>query len=60
MMVTDAVRERFSIKQQNMAASSRLIKEALESGVIVPYDVGAAPKFMKYIPWWAARARAGT
>lgn len=49
-----SVRERFGIEQQNMAAASRLIKESVEAGVIIPYETGAAPRLMKYIPWWAA------
>jgi len=53
-LTNTSVRERFGIKPQNMATASRLIKEALEEKVIVPYDVSAAPKLMKYIPWWAA------
>ena len=35
-------------------AASRLIKEATESGAIVPYDPDAAPKLMRYVPVWAA------
>lgn len=51
-----SVRERFGIEPQNMAAASRLIKEAIDAKAIVPYDISAAPKLMKYVPWWAAPA----
>lgn len=48
-----SIRERFGIEPRNLAAASRLIREAVESGAIVAYDEHAAPKLMKYIPWWA-------
>lgn len=51
------IRARFGIDDQNIATASRLIKEAVEAGAIAPYDESAAPKYMKYIPWWAADAR---
>lgn len=51
-----SVRERFGIDARNMAAASRLIKEAIDEKAIVPYDISAAPKLMKYVPWWAASA----
>ena len=53
-----SVRERFGIDPQNMAAASRLIKEAIDEKAIVPYDISAAPKLMKYVPWWAAPPKA--
>lgn len=59
-LTNSSVRERFGIEPQNMAAASRLIKEAIEAGAIAPYDLGAAPKLMKYIPWWAAAPISGT
>jgi ATP-dependent DNA helicase RecG len=34
--------------------ASRLIRNAAEAHAIVPYDPTAAPKLMKYVPWWAA------
>jgi len=49
-----SLRERFGIQPKNSATASRLIKEAVESGAIVPYDPDAAPKFMRYVPIWAA------
>lgn len=52
-LTNSSVRERFGIEPQNIAAASRLIKEAVDDGVIAPYDADAAPKLMKYVPWWA-------
>jgi ATP-dependent DNA helicase RecG len=53
-MTNTSVRERFGIQPQNSAYASRLIREAVEDGLIVPYDASAAPKKMRYIPSWAA------
>ena len=52
-MTNTSVRERFGIEPRNTATASRLIKEALEAGTIVPYDRQSAPKLMRYVPWWA-------
>jgi ATP-dependent DNA helicase RecG len=59
-LTNTSVRERFGIEPQNIAAASRLINEAVEAKSILPYDMSAAPKLMKYIPWWAAADKAGT
>lgn len=52
-MTNSTVRQRFGIEDRNSATASRLIKDAVEAGVIHPYDEKAAPKQMRYIPWWA-------
>jgi predicted HTH transcriptional regulator len=51
-----SVRERFRISFTNRAAASRLIRDAVEAGVIVPRDPDAGPGQMQYVPWWAAGA----
>jgi ATP-dependent DNA helicase RecG len=48
-----SIRERFGIQAKNSATASRLIREATESGNLVPYDQDAAPKLMRYLPHWA-------
>ncbi|MES1245143.1 MAG: ATP-binding protein [Acidobacteriota bacterium] len=52
-----SVRQRFGIEPNNKATASRLIREAVEAGVIVPHDPEAAPKLMRYVPVWAAPNR---
>ena len=52
-MTNSSVRERFGIDEKNAATASRLIKEAVEAGVIGPYDPMAANKLMRYVPYWA-------
>ena len=48
-----SLRERFGVEEKNKAAVSRYIREALEEGVIKPYDEDASRKLMKYVPFWA-------
>lgn len=52
-MTNATLRERFGIDAKNSATASRYIKEAVESGMVRPYDDGASRKFMKYVPFWA-------
>ena len=53
VMTNASLRQRFGIAEKNSAIASRLIKEALEAELIVPYDENASRKYMKYLPWWA-------
>lgn len=55
-LTNSSVRTRFGIEPRNSAAASRLIKEAVEAGVILPDDSTAPPKLMRYIPFWAGPA----
>lgn len=48
-----SLRERFGVDEKNMATVSRYISEAVEEGVIKPFDAKASKKFMKYVPFWA-------
>jgi len=59
-LTNTSLRERFGIKPQNIAVASRLIREAVKAKTIVPHDEQAAPKLMKYVPFWAAPGRSGT
>jgi len=49
-----SLRARFGVEEQNRATVSRVIREAVAAGVIVPADPEAAPKLMRYLPFWAA------
>src|SRR4051812_39660369 len=48
-----SIRARFGIEPGNKAMASRYIREAVDEGVIKPYDEQAARKMMKYRPFWA-------
>ena len=52
-MTNSSLRERFGVEAKNSAAISRIIKEALDAGVICIYDETVGAKARKYIPWWA-------
>ncbi len=52
-MTNTTVRQRFGIEDRNAATASRLIREALEARMIYPYDAGAGPRTMRYVPCWA-------
>lgn len=60
-LTNTSVRQRFGVEPRNSAKASRLIAEAVEAGAIAPDDPTAAPKLMRYVPWWAkAEPRAAT
>lgn len=59
-LTNTSLRDRFGIDPKNMATASRLIKEAVDAQVILAHDPQAAPKLMKYIPWWAGGSRLET
>ena len=48
-----SLRERFGIKEGNKAIASRRIREAIDAGMIKPFDEHAARRLMKYVPFWA-------
>ena len=52
-MTNTTMRHRFGIEPKNSATASRLIKEAIDAGVIHPYDEAASKRLMKYVPFWA-------
>ena len=56
-MTNTTLRERFGVAEHNRSLVSRLIREAVEAGVVVPADPDAAPKLMRYLPFWAGPGR---
>ena len=53
-MTNTTLRARFGVEEHNRSVVSRLIREAVEARVVVPVDPDAAPKLMRYLPFWAA------
>jgi len=47
------VRQLFNINSDESYKSSRVIKDTVEAGFIKPIDENTAPRYMKYIPFWA-------
>ena len=52
-LTNTSVRERFGIEPVNKAAASRLIREALDAGVIQLVNEGVGDKLRAYVPKWA-------
>lgn len=48
-----SLRERFGIEANNKAIASRRIREAMDAGMIKPFDENASRRMMKYVPFWA-------
>jgi ATP-dependent DNA helicase RecG len=51
-----SVRGRFGIEARNSARASRLIKDAVDDGMIAPRNAKAARSMMEYVPFWASSA----
>ena len=47
------VRKRFGIAKKNSAQASKIIRETLAEGLIVPHDPSAGPRTIRYVPFWA-------
>lgn len=56
---TAALMRRFGISSANSAVVSRLLGDALKSGVIVVENAAAGPRSRAYLPFWAAPAENG-
>lgn len=52
-LTNTSLRERFKIDIKNNATVSRLIKIAIDQKYIKAFDPNTAPKYMKYVPYWA-------
>lgn len=52
-ITNSTLRKRFGLKESSSGSISRLIKEALDRKMIKALDPDTAPRYMKYIPYWA-------
>ncbi len=53
-MTNQSLRDRFKIEDQNAAIASRIIRDALEDGLIKEDDPeNKSRKYASYIPFWA-------
>lgn len=48
-----SVRKRFRIEKKNSAQASRLIRDAVDSNLIVAFDPDAGHKGKSYVPFWS-------
>lgn len=53
-MTNTSLRQRLGIDEKNIATASRLLGEAVESGLIVIADPEAGTRSRSYLPFWAA------
>ncbi|AGW13152.1 ATP-binding protein [Megalodesulfovibrio gigas] len=51
-LTNQSLRVRFGIEDRNKAMVTRVIKAALDRGVIKPFDKDQSKKFAKYVPFW--------
>ena len=52
-MTNSSLRARFGIGDSLQASISRVIKECVDGNLIKPLDPSTAPRYMKYVPYWA-------
>ena len=52
-LTNSSLRKRFGLKESSSGSISRLIKESVSIGTIKVLDPSTAPRYMKYVPWWA-------
>lgn len=52
-MTNTTLRKRFGIDEKNVASASRLLAEAVDSGLIVIANPGAGTRIRSYLPYWA-------
>jgi predicted HTH transcriptional regulator len=52
-MTNASLRQRLGIDEKNIATASRLLGEAVESGLIVIADPDAGTRIRSYLPFWA-------
>ena len=50
---SDEYYKRFGHEDNQKAKASRIIKDTTEKGWIKPVDKDTAPRYMRYIPYWA-------
>lgn len=52
-MTNSTVRARFGLSDRQSVQASRLLRDAQDEGLVVPYDPDAGPRGMRYVPSWA-------
>ena len=52
-MTNVSLRTRFALEDHSAASISRIIKSSVDARLVKTLDPTAAPKYMKYVPYWA-------
>ena len=52
-MTNSTLRERFGLNDKSISSVSRIIRDTLDANMIKALDPNTAPRYLKYIPFWA-------
>ncbi|SMB89093.1 Predicted transcriptional regulator, contains HTH domain [Desulfonispora thiosulfatigenes DSM 11270] len=52
-MTNASLRQRFGLDDKNSSTASRIIRDAVDANKVKPLDPNTAPRYMKYVPYWA-------
>ena len=52
-LTNTSLRKRFGIEKTGRSMVSRVIRNTVDANLVAPHDPDAAPKQMRYMPWWA-------
>lgn len=52
-MSNSTLRVRLGLSDRQVPQTSRLIRDAVDAGLVVPFDPNAGPRAMRYVPSWA-------
>ncbi len=47
------IRSAFALDEKDKIKASRIIRDTVDAKLIKPMDPETAPRYMKYIPYWA-------
>lgn len=47
------IRNAFGLDEKEKVKASRIIRDTLDAKLIKPVDPSTAPRYMKYVPYWA-------
>lgn len=47
------IRNAFGFEKRDKVKASRIIRDTLDAKLIKPMDPETAPRYMKYVPFWA-------
>ncbi len=47
------IRNVFGLDEKEKVKASRIIRDTLDAKLIKPVDPATAPRYMKYVPYWA-------
>ena len=51
-LTNSSLRERFGLKESESGNLSRLVKDAIDEGLVKPYNPDSGRKHMSYVPYW--------